>query len=413
MHTDLSETLRNSPAARDAEAIVRRCVHCGFCLATCPTYQLLGDERDSPRGRIVLIQQLLEGTPASATTQTHLDRCLGCRACETTCPSGVRYGALLDYGRGAVEAQRPRTLRQRALRTVLLHTLPSRAGFGLLLRLGQAMRRILPAPLRAKIPPKAVPPHVPDAAPAQAATRRMFALDVCAETATPNTRAAMTRVFARCGIALESARNAGCCGALAFHLGRHEQGLAAMRRNIDAWWPRIDGGEIEAIVVSASGCGASVRDYGHLLRHDVAYAAKALQVAALARDPAEILAAEGRGWLAGLGGGRRIAFHAPCSLQHGLKLHALTENLLREAGHELTPITDAHLCCGSAGSYSILQPALADALRARKLAALEAGEPELIATANIGCQLHLAAATARPLRHWIELLDETSLRDFA
>lgn len=409
MHTRLAEALQDSPEAVDAEAIVRRCVHCGFCLATCPTYQLLGDERDSPRGRIVLIQQLLEGEPASETTRTHLDRCLGCRACETTCPSGVRYGALLDYGRGVVEKRMRRPLRQRMLRATLLRVVPSRTGLDRLLRLSRALRSFLPAALRAKIPPAARACADPPAS--EPATRRMLALDACAEGATPNTQAALRRVLARCGIALERTPGAGCCGALAHHLGHHEEGLAAMRRNVDAWWPRVESGEIEAIVVAASGCGVTVREYGHLLRHDPAYAGKAQRIAELARDPAEILSAEARDRIGTPGGGRRVAFHAPCSLQHGIRRHALTETLLRRAGYALTPVAEPHLCCGSAGSYSILQPALANALRERKLAALEAGMPELIATANIGCQLHLAAGTTRPLRHWIELLDEASMRE--
>jgi len=409
MHTNLAEALRDSPAARDAEAIVRRCVHCGFCLATCPTYQVLGDERDSPRGRIYLIQQLLEGEPANATTQTHLDRCLGCRACETTCPSGVRYGALLDYGRGVVETQLTRPLRERLLRAALVRLVPSRAGFGTLLRIARWLGNVLPARLRAKIPP-VVPTAENAAAPVSVtgATRRMLILDVCGESATPNTRAATARVFARFGIALETASSAGCCGALAYHMGKHDEGLAAMRRTIDAWWPLVERDAIEAIVVTASGCGVTVREYGHLLRHDPAYAHKAARIAALARDPAEILAGEDRSGWAGVGAGHSIAFHAPCTLQHGLKREALVERVLREAGYELTPIVDAHLCCGSAGSYSILQPQLAAELRERKLANLEAGAPELIATANIGCQLHLAAGTSRPVRHWIELLDASA-----
>jgi glycolate oxidase iron-sulfur subunit len=408
MHTNLAETLRDSPAARDAEAIVRRCVHCGFCLATCPTYQVLGDERDSPRGRIYLIQQLLEGEPANATTQTHLDRCLGCRSCETTCPSGVRYGALLDYGRGVVETQLSRPPRERLLRAALLRVVPSRALFDVLLRLGRLLKPALPSRLRAKIPPVATVANAASVPTAARAMRRMLILDVCGESATPNTRAATVRVFARFGIALETSPAAGCCGALAYHMGRHEEGLAAMRRTIDAWWPLVERGAVEAIVVTASGCGVTVHEYGHLLRHDPAYAQKAARIASLARDPADILAGEDRSRLAGLGAGRSIAFHAPCSLQHGLKREALVERLLREAGYELTPVADAHLCCGSAGSYSILQPQLAAELRERKLAHLQAGAPEMIATANIGCQLHLAAGTPRPVRHWIELLDDTA-----
>jgi len=408
MHTNLAEALRDSPAARDAEAIVRRCVHCGFCLATCPTYQVLGDERDSPRGRIYLIQQLLEGEPANATTQTHLDRCLGCRSCETTCPSGVRYGALLDYGRGVVETQLPRPLRERLLRAALTRVVPSRTRFDALLRLGQLVKNVLPARWRAKVPPVATVADAQSAPIAAGATRRMLILDVCGESAAPNTRAATVRVLARFGITLETTPAAGCCGALAYHMGRHEEGLAAMRRTIDAWWPLVERGAVEAIVVTATGCGVTVREYGHLLRHDPAYAQKAERIAALARDPADILAGEDRSRLAGLGAGRSIAFHAPCTLQHGLKREALVERLLREAGYELAAVADAHLCCGSAGSYSVLQPQLATELRTRKLANLEAGAPELIATANIGCQLHLAAGTPRPVRHWIELLDDAS-----
>jgi glycolate oxidase iron-sulfur subunit len=401
MHTNLAPELQDSAQAHDAEAIVRRCVHCGFCLATCPTYQVLGDERDSPRGRIYLIKQLLEGEAANPTTQLHLDRCLGCRSCETTCPSGVRYGELLDYGRGVVEAQLSRPLPERITREALLHIVPSHRLFAIALRIGRWLRPLLPARLRAKIPPAV---RAAMTAPARVGARRMLVLDVCGEAAAPNTRAAAARVFARFGIALEGMPAAGCCGALAYHIGKHADGLAAMRNNIDAWWPAIESGGIEAIVITATGCNVTVRDYGHLLRHDPLYADKARQVSALARDPAEILIAEDRSALAGIGSGRRIAFHAPCTLQHGLKREALVEQLLREAGYELAPVTDPHLCCGSAGSYSVLQPQLADTLRERKLGALEAGAPELIATANIGCQLHLAAAAARPVKHWIELL---------
>jgi len=401
MHTELHPDLRHSAAAREAESIVRRCVHCGFCLATCPTYQVLGDERDSPRGRIYLIKELLEGAPASATTQTHLDRCLGCRACETTCPSGVRYGALLDFGRSVVEAQRSRPLRERIVRSVLLRFVPSRSLFRIALGIGQSLRPMLPAAWRKKIPARNAARG--DDALTPTSARRILALDVCAESAAPETRASLARVLARLGIAIEPVSTAGCCGALAYHLGHHDEGLAAMRRNIDAWWPHIEDG-IEAIIVSASGCGVTVRDYGHLLRDDPRYAKKARRVSALARDPAEIILAE-RHDFAGIGGGRRIAFHAPCSLQHGLKGDARVERLLSEAGYELAHVADAHLCCGSAGSYSVLQPELANELRRRKLAMLQAGSPTLIATANIGCQLHLAAESGVPVRHWIELLD--------
>jgi glycolate oxidase iron-sulfur subunit len=402
VHTNLHPSLHDSADARDAAAIIGRCVHCGFCLATCPTYQLLGDERDSPRGRIYLIRELLEGQPASETTQTHLDRCLGCRACETICPSGVRYGALLDVGRGLLDAQRPRSLGERAVRGALLRIVPSRRAFGALLRIGQALRGLLPRAFRARIPPRIGGSDAVAKMPVHA--RRVLALDVCAEAAAPSTRASLVRVLARCGIAVETAPAAGCCGALAYHLGRHAEGLAAMRRNIDAWWPLVESG-IEAIVVSASGCGVTVRDYGRLLREDAKYAQRAARIAALARDPSEILAVEPNALPDAVGQGRRIAFHAPCSLQNGLEGDARIERLLREAGYEILPVAEAHMCCGAAGSYSILQPALSEALRVRKLDALSAAAPTLIATANIGCQLHLAAATGIPVRHWIELLD--------
>jgi glycolate dehydrogenase iron-sulfur subunit len=404
VHTNLDPKLAESADAREAAAIVARCVHCGFCLATCPTYQVLGDERDSPRGRIYLIRELLEGRAASATTGTHLDRCLGCRACETTCPSGVRYGTLLDFGRATLEAQRARPWRERFLRGALLRVVPSRGLFRALLGFAQALRPLVPRRLAQAIPARVSAPTARSPRAEAPTSRRVLALDVCAESAAPSTRASLERVFARLGIAIERAPAAGCCGALAYHLGRRDEGLAAMRRNVDAWWPRVEAG-VDAIVVSASGCGVMVRDYGHLLRDDPRYAQRAARIAAIARDPSEIIAECDPAWLAGLGRGRRVAFQAPCSLQHGLKGEACIERLLRQAGYELSPVADAHLCCGSAGSYSILQRALAQTLRTRKLAALIVGGPELIATANIGCQLHLGATSTVPVRHWIELLD--------
>ncbi|TAM12484.1 MAG: glycolate oxidase iron-sulfur subunit [Nevskiaceae bacterium] len=408
MQTSLPQSLLDTLEGAEADRILRSCVHCGFCLATCPTYQLTGDELDSPRGRIYQIKEMLEGAPVGASTQLHLDRCLTCRACETTCPSGVEYGQLVDIGRGAIEQRVPRSVQVRAKRWLLRKFLARPRLFGFFLRLGQFFRPLLPRALAATVPARQKPlPALPSGA-TSTLTRRMLVLEGCVQSvATPNTNAAARRVLASFGIALVSAPQAGCCGALDYHLAAHEAGLDRVRRNIDAWWPDVMAGA-QAIVVSASGCGVMVKDYGRLLAHDPAYAEKAVRVAALARDLAEVVAAENRSAWRGLGAGRRIACHAPCTLQHGQKLPGLVEGILRDAGFELTPIADAHLCCGSAGTYSILQPKLSRALRTDKLHALEAGEPELIATANVGCQMHLQAGTSRPVRHWIELFDPSA-----
>jgi Fe-S oxidoreductase len=403
MQTRLAPPFSDSPAGAEAEAILRSCVHCGFCLATCPTYQLVGDELDSPRGRIYLMKQVLEGEMPSRTTQHHLDRCLTCRACETTCPSGVRYGALLEIGREAVEQRVRRPLRERLVRWLLRKLVPYPQRYALLLRLGQILRPLLPSALRAKLPPA----QRVGARPAASGTRRMLVLEGCVQSvATPLTNAAARRVLARLGIELRAAPAAGCCGALAQHLSAGEEARAAMRRNIDAWWPEIEAGA-EAVVITASGCGAQVRDYGHLLADEPRYAARAARVSALARDLSEVLAPEDRRAWAGVGAGRRVAFHAPCTLQHGQRVVGVVEGLLRDAGFELAPVADAHLCCGSAGTYSILQPELSRRLRDQKIGALAAGAPQRIVTANIGCQLHLQGGTQVPVGHWIELFDES------
>ena len=402
MQTQLPPQLRDSAEGREADAILRSCVHCGFCTATCPTYQLLGDELDGPRGRIYLIKQMLEGQPVSRETQLHLDRCLTCRACETTCPSGVRYGRLADIGRGIAEQRIARPLGQRLFRRALRLVLPHARRFAALLRLGQTLRPLLPAALRAKVP-------APQAAgdwPVANRARRMLVLAGCAQSsATPRTNTAAARVLDRLGITLQVAPEAGCCGALSHHLSAEAEARAFMRANIDAWWPHVEQG-IEAIVMTASGCGVMVKDYGALLRDDPAYADKAARVSALTRDLGEILAAEDITALGQAGAGRRIAFHAPCTLQHGQQLPGLVEDLLRRLGFELTEVGDSHLCCGSAGSYSLLQPELSRQLRDNKLDSLQGGAPELIATANVGCQLHLATASGGPVVHGIELLDQ-------
>jgi len=408
MQTRLADFIRDSHLGREADAILRACVHCGFCTATCPTYQLLGDELDGPRGRIYLIKQVLEGQAPSRKTQLHLDRCLTCRSCETTCPSGVRYGRLLDIGRAQVEAIVPRPLGERLARRLLRWLVPDPRRLGPLLRLGQAFRPLLPPAMRAKVPPRRVAGPWLD----RRHPRTVVALAGCAQAAmTPNTNAAAARVLDWLGIRLVEAPKAGCCGALPHHLAAEEEALALVRNNIDAWLPLVEAGA-EAILVTASGCGAMVKDYGTLLDHDPAYAAKAARIAALARDPGEVLAEElARPEAAALlaavrASSRRIAFHSPCSLQHGQQLPGLVEGLLVKLGFELTPVADGHLCCGSAGSYSLLQPELSRRLRDNKLASLTAGGPACIATANVGCQLHLEAVSPLPVRHWVELVDE-------
>lgn len=402
MQTQLPAALLATAAGRDAEAILRKCVHCGFCTATCPTYQLLGDELDGPRGRIYLIQQVLEDQPVTRKTQLHLDRCLTCRSCETTCPSGVRYGRLLDIGRQQVERRVPRSMWQRLQRRALLLVLPRRGLFAALLALGRLLRPLLPARWRAAIPP----PRPAGVLPAARHARRMLLLDGCVQPAlAPDINRAAARVLDRAGISLVGVEHAGCCGALAHHLSDESQALRQARRNIDAWWPQIERGA-EAIVVTASGCGTMVKDYGELLRDDPQYATKAARVSELFRDLSQAVAAVASSLPRAAAQGAKIAVHSPCTLQHGLQIRGVVEDLLRGAGYTLLPVADSHLCCGSAGTYSILQPELSQRLLRNKLGALQAGRPLAIATANIGCLTHLAAGAQAPVRHWIELLDE-------
>ena len=413
MQTTLTAALRETPDGREAEAVLRKCVHCGFCLATCPTYQVLGDELDSPRGRIYLIKQVLEGKAPTAKTQLHLDRCLTCRACETTCPSGVEYHKLLDTGRARVETQVPRGVGERLRRWALREVLPRRGLFTMLARLGRWFSWALPASVRRQLrSPVGAASAATVAAKAAPTTRarRMLLLQGCVQPGLrPGINAAAARVLGAADIAAIEVPSAGCCGALRFHLSAQDDARDDMRRLIDAWWPQIESGA-EAIVITASGCGAHVKDYGRLLRDDPHYADKAARVAALARDLSEVVEAETGRLADALAREKRafvrIAFQSPCTLQHGQRITGVVELLLKAAGYELTPVADAHLCCGSAGTYSILQPELSRQLRERKLAALTSGNPDVIATANIGCQTHLAAGTATPVRHWIELLAE-------
>ncbi|WP_354686869.1 glycolate oxidase subunit GlcF [Cupriavidus necator] len=413
MQTNLADFLRNTPEGEEAKSIVGNCVHCGFCTATCPTYQLLGDELDGPRGRIYLMKQVLEGHAITESTRLHLDRCLTCRNCESTCPSGVRYGRLVDIGRKLVDdkleeegIRRPAS--QRIARWVLREGLTRPALFGTAMRLGQMVRPLLPATLRSKVPARSGT-AAPGTWPRTVHARKMLLLDGCVQpTMSPNINVATARVFDRVGIQMVVAREAGCCGAIRFHNGDHEGGLDNMRRNIDAWWPHIEAGA-EAIVMNASGCGAMVKDYGHLLRHDPQYAERARRVSALTRDLSEILPdfADDLHELAGAvpRDSRRVAYHPPCTLQHGQQIRGKVEALLTGFGVEVKLCADSHLCCGSAGTYSVLQPELAYRLRDDKLAKLQATQPEAIVSANIGCISHLQSGTGTPVMHWIELVD--------
>ena len=413
MQTQLAPEYRARADGQEAEAILRKCVHCGFCTATCPTYQILGDELDGPRGRIYLIKQVLEGAAPTRATQMHLDRCLTCRNCESTCPSGVQYGHLVDIGRKIVDEKVPRPLGEKALRWALKEGLPSPL-FAPAMKAGQAVRGLLPAALKAKVPA----PQKAGAWPARTHARKVLMLAGCVQPAMmPNINTATARVLDAVGIQTVVAAKAGCCGAVKFHLNDQDGGKVEMRANIDAWWPQVDSGEVEAIVMNASGCGVTVKEYGHILKDDPRYAAKAERISALTRDLSELLPAllpELADKLAGRvrpAAGALYAYHPPCTLQHGQKLRGGVETQLARLGFQLrTARTESHLCCGSAGTYSVLNPELSYQLRDRKLGALgEAfGEqpPGAILSANIGCITHLQSGTDTPVRHWIEVLDE-------
>jgi glycolate oxidase iron-sulfur subunit len=408
METHLADWLKDTPDGIEAQAILRSCVHCGFCTATCPTYQLLGDELDGPRGRIYLIKQVVEGAAPTAATQSHLDRCLTCRNCESTCPSGVRYGHLVDIGRKLVDAKVRRPLRERLLRAALREGLTRRGLFGAAMSAGQSVRRLLPASLREKVPAR----RAAGAWPGRTHSRKVLMPLGCVQPAMmPSVDAATARVLDSIEIQAIVEARSGCCGAIRHHLDDHEGALADARRNIDTWWPHVEAG-VEAILSNASGCGVMIKDYAHLLRDDPAYAERARTVSELARDlaqwlPAEFEAARSRKAVAL----RRmpdgsVAFHPPCTLQHGQQVRGQVERLLAGLGVEVQPVADVHLCCGSAGTYSVLQPQLSRQLRARKLASLEAGRPAMLLSANVGCISHLQAGTDTPVRHWIEWLDE-------
>mgnify|MGYP001822680667 CR=1 FL=1 len=401
MHVELHPDLRDTQSGQTAAQLTSACVHCGFCLATCPTYLDQRDERDSPRGRIYLIKQMLETGEAGSATQTHLDRCLTCRSCETTCPSGMQYGQLLDIGRELVEQRVARPALERVVRRSLRYVLTRPRLFKTVLTAGQLLRPALPRALREKVParqslrPRPAPNH----------KRRMLVLEGCVQSAaTPATNIAARRVLDKMGITLVSISRAGCCGAVNYHLSAHDAGLDDIRRNIDAWWQAIENGA-EAIISSASGCSVMLADYGKLLQHDSQYADKAARVSALALDISQVLAKENLEQLTLNTDIGRIAVQTPCSLQHGLQQPELIREILQRAGFSLAATREDHLWCGSAGTYSILQAPTSERLRDDKISALTGASPTLIATANVGCQLHLQQATALPVVHWIELLD--------
>ncbi len=422
MQTELAPEFKNTPDGLEAEAILRKCVHCGFCLATCPTYQLLGDELDSPRGRIYLIKQVLEGKAPTRKTQLHLDRCLTCRNCETTCPSGVQYGHLVDIGRKVVDAKVARPALQGAVRWTLKEGLPSPL-FAPAMKLGQSVRGLLPKVLKAKVPA----PQSAGAWPTRAHARKVLLLAGCVQPSmAPNINAATARVLDAAGIQTLIAKEAGCCGAIRFHLDDQEGAKVQMRANIDAWWPYLgeqDGaggntgstGGVEAIVMNASGCGVTVREYGHMLKDDPVYAVRAARISALTRDLSELLPELVPAFKKSLGSERAqslgasagvVAYHPPCTLQHGQQLRGGVETNLRALGFDVQlAASESHLCCGSAGTYSVLQPELAYPLRDRKLGHLNQLRPAVIVSANIGCITHLQSGTPAPVRHWVELLD--------
>ena len=416
MQTQLAPEYQNTADGQAAEAILRKCVHCGFCTATCPTYQLLGDELDGPRGRIYLMKQVLEGQAPTRKTQLHLDRCLTCRNCETTCPSGVDYGHLLDIGRKLVDAKVPRPPMEKALRWALKEGIPSPL-FGPAMAIGQLVRPLMPASLKAKVPAKQ------DAGkwPTRTHARKVLMLAGCAQPAmAPNINSATARVLDAAGIQTLVAAKAGCCGAVKFHLNDQDGGKTEMRANIDAWWPYVqdDGPDnnhgVEAIVMNASGCGVTVKEYGHILQDDPAYAAKAQRISALTRDLSELLPTivealqtQNPALVTRIGkSAPTLALHPPCTLQHGQKLKGGIEQHLGALGFDIrTASNEAHLCCGSAGTYSVLNPDLAYQLRDRKLGHLGELQREVIVSANIGCITHLQSGTATPVRHWVEVLD--------
>lgn len=419
MRTEFAEALRDDPDFAQSESIIRRCVHCGLCTATCPTYLLLGDELDSPRGRIYLIKNMLEGgRPADEKTVRHIDRCLSCLACTTTCPSGVDYMHLVDHAREHIERTYRRPAPDRLLRALLLRVLPNPRWFRWLARIGSLLRplsTLAPGPLGALLDaaPRQVHPPAREQLPGVFAPtcqrkQRVLLLSGCVQPAlAPQINAATIRFLNRRGCEVVIAKGGGCCGALAHHLGDRNRARRAAAANIRAWNTILEEGDIDAVLVNASGCGTMVKDYGHLFRNDPDLAEDAKRVSGLARDIAEHIAADG------LEGAKapeplRVAYQSSCSLQHGQRVHDAPVALLRKAGFEVVEPDEGHICCGSAGTYSLLQPTLARQLRSRKAKHLDALRPDAIATANVGCLKQLENATTAPIVHTVELLDWAS-----
>jgi len=402
MKTELSSKLLATSEGKEADSILRTCVHCGFCNATCPTYQLLGDEKDGPRGRIYLIKQLLEGKEATEKTQQHLDRCLTCRNCETTCPSGVKYSHLLEIGRKHIEEKVPRDFKSKAIRQLLLNILPYEKRFTPLMKMGQMFKPLTPKIIKKKIPIRTTKGQLPK----ESHKRKMLILDGCVQPSmSPDINAATARVLNKLGISLITPKTAGCCGAVSLHLAAEESALNFMRNNIDAWWPYIESGT-EAIIMTASGCGSTVKEYGHLLKHDDEYAEKAQRVSELCKDISEILKDEDLSFLMTENTEKpKVSFHPPCTLQHGQKITGVVEGILNKLGFKLLPVLDSHLCCGSAGTYSVLQPEISEQLKQNKISNLLTNKPDMVVTSNIGCQTHLQEASDVPVVHWIHLLD--------
>ena len=400
MKTELSPEFLNTKEGKQADSILRSCVHCGFCNATCPTYQLLGDEKDGPRGRIYLIKQLLEGKQATESTQRHLDRCLSCRNCETTCPSGVKYSHLLDIGRKHIEQKVTRDFKSRIIRKALLITLPYEKRFSPLMKMGRLFKPLTPKSIRKKIPEQVSKKVLPVSQHA----RKMLILEGCVQPAlSPDINIATARVLDKLGISVIAPQKAGCCGAVSLHLSAEEAALNFMKQNIDAWWPEIENG-VEALIMTASGCGSTVKEYAHHLSNDANYAEKAERISELCKDISEVISQENYQTFYN-DQKKKISFHPPCTLQHGQKLTGVVEKILSDCGYQLMPVKDSHLCCGSAGTYSVLQAEISEQLQKNKIDNLLANTPDLVATANIGCQTHLQEASEVPVIHWIHLLD--------
>jgi glycolate oxidase iron-sulfur subunit len=422
MQTNFAAKQLKDPRTAEVERILRKCVHCGLCTATCPTYVLLGDERDSPRGRIYLIKEMFEkGREATPAVQTHVGRCLSCLSCTTTCPSGVDYMHLVDHARAHIEETGRRSLKEKLIRRLLAAVLPHPSRFRLALagaRLARPflglIRRLAPKEVVAmlELAPTDLTRRGAFTGPGTAATKaerrkRVILLAGCAQQVLrPEINDATIRLLARRGVDLEVAPNAGCCGALVHHMGMEAAGQAMARRNVEAWTRLMEkgGGGIDAIVINASGCGTTVKDYGHLLKRDPKYAEAAAKLAGMTRDIAEFLAAYDMGppkrWSS-----LRVAYHSACSMQHGQRITDEPRQLLRNAGFSVVDVPEGHLCCGSAGTYNILQPEIARELRDRKAANIKSVRPDIVATGNIGCIAQLGPAMDVPVAHTIELLD--------